>query len=85
MRLSRPQLAAHLQRLGMRLLSAHLQHVANRRVYVHALQPKLELIAGDPCDIQQILDQPRFQLDVAPDHLQDRPIAARDVGAMQQR
>ena len=55
-----------------RLVAADLHAIADRPVDVDRLQIQHQPAAGDPRDVQEVVDQSRFELDVPPDHLQDR-------------
>ena len=41
-------------------------------VHAHGLQAELQLAFGDPGDVEKIVDQARFEFDVAPNYFQAR-------------
>jgi hypothetical protein len=57
-------------------LAAGLQRVLEQRVHVHRLVVQFQLAAGDAREVEQVVDQLRFQLDVAPDDVR----CPRDTG-----
>ncbi len=67
----RRQLRAHPQAAGGGFsLAADLDRVLDDLAGVGDLQAQVELAAGDAGEVEQVVDQPRLELDVAPDHVQ---------------
>ena len=58
---------------------ANLDGVADERVRVDLLKIQLHLAFADARQIEQIVDQTCFQLDVAPDHLKRRAKLVRQT------
>ncbi len=70
MALRRREIEAHVEVFGVDLPLANLERAMDRPVGVDRLGRQLELAVGDARDVEQIVDQPRLELDVAPDDLE---------------
>src|SRR5881394_2549159 len=49
---------------------ANFQRAAQKQMRVYLVQVQLNLAFADSRQVEEIIDEPRFQLDVAPDHLE---------------
>src|SRR5258705_10000608 len=67
------------QMLCMQLRCAHFDDVAEQPMHIHILAKEAELALSDARQIEQIVDQPRLQLDVAADHFQIIPKPFRQI------
>ena len=56
---------------------AHPDRLADRLVNVHDLRLETQPAPGDPRYVEQVVDQPRLDFDVAADHLQGRSRSRR--------
>ena len=63
----------------------NLKGAAQEQVRVHFFQVQLHLAFADSRQIEQVIDQPRFQLDVAPDHLERGPQFVRQILGLLER
>jgi hypothetical protein len=65
-----PQIEMHMKSLGPRLGAANFDDVRHRLVRIDWSETQLHFVSGDSGEVQQIINQLRFQLDIATDHRQ---------------
>ncbi len=77
---SRP-ISLHRDPFFIGLRAANVEDVVQRLAELDGLVLELDLAPGDPRQVQEIVDQPRFDLGVSPDHLDLSPGVGRQRGA----